>query len=93
MRRRSCEKNYENTAGHTLLFIYRGGTVRAVCDLSSALTKNGHGSIYITDEGSKHRLLEIDRIDFDVVAGKLLESVVRPTKRQNFGDLGIISTA
>src|SRR5665647_53123 len=46
-----------------------GGTVRVVCDLSRALAKNGHEvTIYTTDEGPEHRLMERDKIDLDGAA-------------------------
>src|SRR5665647_1853827 len=46
-----------------------GGTVRVVSDLSRALAKNGHEvTIYTTDEGPEHRLMESDRVNLDGVA-------------------------
>jgi glycosyltransferase involved in cell wall biosynthesis len=46
-----------------------GGTVRVVADLSRALAENGHEvTIYTTDEGPEHRLMERDKIDLDGVA-------------------------
>ncbi len=46
-----------------------GGTVRVVCDLSRELAKNGHElTIYTTDEGPGHRIMEREKIDLDGVA-------------------------